>query len=105
MLYVTAMDGVPGASFRKAAANNNAFGFSTSEMSHADLGEPKGAFIVCEAYACRVSFGGTTSTATVGMLLSPGDSIYLKQNKWVRTASFINKTAGENTVLQVTMEY
>jgi hypothetical protein len=105
MMYVAAVEGVPGPTFKVTATNDNAVSFSAAQKTHEHMGNAKGAFIVCEGYACRVSFGGTTSTSSVGVVLSPGDSLYVKQWKWVDTASFINKTAGENFTIQVTMEF
>jgi hypothetical protein len=68
-----------------------------------DWDEVVSATITCETNDCRVAFG-TAATATVGHVLAADQSLRIPSNSLVRTARVINKTAGSNAIIQVTLE-
>lgn len=61
------------------------------------------ATITCEDQDVRIAFGTAAST-TVGHLLAAGQSMRIPGNDMITKARIINKTAGANAVLQVTLE-
>lgn len=61
------------------------------------------ATITCETYNCRVAFG-VSASATVGHSLSVEQSIRIPSQSMIQAARFINKTAGSNSVIQITLE-
>jgi len=65
---------------------------------------PVAVMISVETYAARVAFGGGTATQALGHVLT-ANSMYRFTGADVSTMSLANATAGENAVLQITMEY
>ena len=61
------------------------------------------ATITCESNDCRIAFG-TEASSTVGHILAANESIRITNMHMVKVASLINKTPGQNAVLQVTFE-
>jgi hypothetical protein len=68
-----------------------------------DWNEVVAATITCETFDCRIAFG-VAASATVGHVLAADQSLRIPSNSLVRTARVINKTAGSNAVIQVTLE-
>ena len=68
-----------------------------------DMAKVCGALLTLEDYDARLAFGGTTATTAVGHWLSAGQSMKLEDYHWVKTCSYINKTAGQNAIMQVTV--
>jgi len=64
----------------------------------------RAAMITCETYDCRISFGAAATTS-IGHILYVGQSIRVPSNDMVSGAHLINKTAGQNAIIQVTLEY
>lgn len=64
----------------------------------------RAAFITVEDNALRYTVGGVTPTiAGTGHVLQPGDVLKLSSWDSVNTFSWINKTAGENTKINVSV--
>ncbi len=59
--------------------------------------------ITCESNDCRIAFG-VAASATVGHVLAADQSLRIPSNSLVLAARVINKTAGSNAVIQVTIE-
>jgi hypothetical protein len=59
--------------------------------------------LTCENNDCRIAFG-VAASSTVGHVLAPGQSIRIPNNDMLTKARIINKTAGLDSVIQVTME-
>jgi hypothetical protein len=59
--------------------------------------------ISCETNDCRVAFG-VAASSTVGHVLAAGQSLRIPSNDLLTKARIINKTAGSNAVIQVTLE-
>jgi len=59
--------------------------------------------ITCETYDCRIAFGVAAST-TVGHVLAADQSLRIPSSSMIQAAQVINKTAGFNAVIQVTLE-
>lgn len=68
-----------------------------------DWNEVVSATITCESFDCRVAFG-VAASATVGHVLTAGQSLRIPSNSLVRSSRFTNKTAGSNAVIQITLE-
>jgi hypothetical protein len=102
---ISIMDGTPRETFVLKADSNNVFTIPADKIK-VDGEVATGAWISCETYGCRIAFGGATpsNVTPLGHVLNAGDSLFLRQAMWLRTAKIINKTAGENFVLQITME-
>lgn len=64
----------------------------------------RAALITCENNDCRIAFG-VAASATVGHVLYAGQSLRIPSNDMVSSARVINKTADQNSVIQVTLEY
>jgi len=62
------------------------------------------AMITAETYDCRIAFGCEAST-TIGHILAAGQAVRIPSADMIQTAQIINKTAGETSVIQVTLEY
>jgi len=63
----------------------------------------RAAIITCESNDCRIAFG-VAASGTVGHVLAADQSIRIPSNSLVQAARVINKTAGSNAVIQVTLE-
>jgi len=63
-----------------------------------------GVMISVETYDVRIAWR-TTPTTTVGHILAVGDVLRIKGRDNILKLRFINKTVGENGVLQITPEY
>jgi len=64
--------------------------------------------VTCEENDIRFALGGATPTqgaSAVGHVLAVGESIRLASPEAVTTFKFINKTNGQNGVIQVTPEF
>lgn len=62
------------------------------------------AMISCEAFDARIAFG-VSASGTVGHVLASGGSVRIPSQDMVRASRIINKTAGSNAIIQVTLEY
>lgn len=80
-------------------------GTATAVDGNGKTRDPVGIFFSCETYAIRYAFKGTASQ-TLGHLLLPNQSIYhTGEGKEIINMTYANDTAGENGVLQVTLEH
>lgn len=61
------------------------------------------AMITAETYDCRIAFG-CAATAALGHILAAGQSVRIPNTHMVSAAQLCNKTAGENSVVQITLE-
>lgn len=59
--------------------------------------------ISCETKDFRIAYGVAAST-TVGHVVAAGQSLRIASNDMLTKARVINKTAGENSTVQVTLE-
>lgn len=59
--------------------------------------------ISCETHDCRIAYG-VAASLTVGHALAAGQSLRISSNDLITKARIINKAAGSNAVIQVTLE-
>jgi hypothetical protein len=70
----------------------------------ADFTDVSGCMLTCEDYDCRIAFGVAAVSASLGHVLSAGGSLRLSSKDHFNKANIINKSAGSNAVLQITVE-
>ena len=68
-----------------------------------DFTKVTGCLITCESFDCRIAYGVAAST-TLGHIIPSGGSFRMASKDHWNKANVINKTAGSNAVLQVTVE-
>lgn len=76
----------------------------TALGSTVDWSSVKSALITCETYDCRIAFG-VSASSTVGHILYVGQSVRIPSRSLVSEVNLINKTAGQNSIIQVTLEH
>lgn len=105
MLHVLSADGPCGPTTKYTITRDAVFTIPAELLEDADGRRAIGCFFVIEAYACRVTFGGTTPTFNTGILMNPGDSLFLRQWEWMNTLQATPVAEGENPIAHITMEY
>jgi len=107
--YLQAMSvqaGAPGPTTRLAASDTAQS--LPSNVITKDGKDAVAVLITCEENDIRFALGGVTPTqgaSAVGHVLAVGESIRLASPEAVTTFKFINKTNGQNGVIQVTPEF
>ena len=67
---------------------------------------PVGAYLTVETQAARIGMGGTTPTVdNVGHVIAAGGSLHVLGASPVGSLKFVNESAGDNAVLQITLQY
>ncbi len=67
---------------------------------------PIAALITVETFGARIAFGGVTPTVgDVGHVIAAGSSIRVSSPTMVGSTKLVNAVAGDNSVVQITLEY
>ena len=73
------------------------------DLTDAEFHNVVAALVTVEGYDCRISFG-VDPTTTTGHIVSVGASFRIASHNLLENLRFINKTAGEDSLLTITLE-